>query len=980
MKQAHTPTTTKVHYKLYKAGKFWLVGTLATVSLVASLAVTNSAQADTAATTNSDATDSSVESETSSTDSKAVVLPKSTDSSTTKSDTDDTKTSDVDETTTPATSKGTDSSDKGTSEPASTNSETTDSNNSTEKSDTESSTNSTATGALNTQSTTQSLNTSNDNSVPADSTTNTNVSRIPAQTVKTSAVLASSGLTVKKSVDSLMKLRLAPKSLKHTAVSPVAETMTDTTTGVKPTAPTLSAVPFVNNLYITATGEYVLYNAKASANVYPYVVTNYTTSKGNTIIQPYDLRIQLYGFYVILPQTISGNLTEFQTAADAYVTALQHFTLPDSTGAQQNVFDIQSITAFDLGLTTDGTSRQVYYFRPNDGAKIVTIPSTAPAQHYQPALQLPISTGSSANGPLPAVQINAPVPNVTTPTMDQYIASAKEYDILFAGTNSFSSLYKGQFGYTLIPTSNLIANAPDVYMLGEIPNLDGSTARWAHTLTYVHVPVTDTYNVMNAAGTLLKKITVNNQDGSTYQRTGMIDTVSNLDSLSNSITSDNTSFTVTNTTSTPLSKNYWGISTLTSTTSDNPGTTTQEATLMPTSLEVSDPTIGVPGNIYTVTLKNIQTTLTPKDGTLIAGQSWDPADTLTGLSPDGSALAVDDAIHGLTPTLGSLTYTITDANNKPADEESLKTPGTYYISYSYLDAQGNTTTSTTRSTVTVAPNKAALTIAQPTISLTAGSAWNPTANVTSITAANGTNVKPADALTDKSLTVTVKDKDGNPVTIDSSTKPGTYTVVYHYTDPTTKLDVVSDPVTLTIAPAPTTGGASTPDNGETPTTPTTPVKPTNPAKTTKPAKTVRPAKPVTAKGVAIKDPPIRAIGEPQYTPGIQTGVTFNNAPLSGGEAAAALENQNGQANPATVLTQAQADQLAAERTTAREDADRNANANNANQKNQQNQLADGTNATTTLPQTNDQTATWTAQLGVLLLGLAGALGFRRKRN
>jgi len=91
-----------------------------------------------------------------------------------------------------------------------------------------------------------------------------------------------------------------------------------------------------------------------------------------------------------------------------------------------------------------------------------------------------------------------------------------------------------------------------------------------------------------------------------------------------------------------------------------------------------------------------------------------------------------------------------------------------------------------------------------------------------------------------------------------------------------------------------------------------------------------------------------------------------------------LENQNGQANPATVLSQAQADQLAAERETAREAAARN--TNNANQQDQQNQPTDGTNATTTLPQTNDQPATWTAQLGVLLLGLAGALGFRRKRN
>ncbi|MFD1454534.1 KxYKxGKxW signal peptide domain-containing protein [Levilactobacillus lanxiensis] len=1045
MKQAHTPTTTKVHYKLYKAGKFWLVGTLATVSLVAGLAVTNSAQADTTATTNSDATDSSVESETSSTDSKAVVLPKSTDSSTTKSDTDDTKTSEADETTTPTTSKGTDSSANGTSEQDSNSSDLTNSKNTTQNSETESPANATATSTSSVQSTTQSLNTSKVNNTPADSSTSTNTLKIPAQTGKSSAVLASSGLTVKKSVDSLMKLRLAPASLAHTAVTPVVESdNTDATT-----TDSSFTLGRLSNFYLNLQGSYLPYNYYAPAKLYPYVSDHWTAGQ------------KLFNFYVILPVSITSTVDNMQAGADKYVADLTN----------DGYVSIDSLSVSELAPTTDG--RQVFYFQPDANAHLIEpdmrLVSGPSGQPGQPALTAIVQTTDDT-------AIKGITANNGATNSDGTRVTTISNDVILAGIGANKDAYPTDPDYTVFSTDGLSSNTayPDQYVVGM------TNDRYIKTPTYAFIKVIDYYRVYETGTTTnatsynapitvatgvagssynpadktsdpkastdpatffsrryslapdsVKTLDMKPQtywipslryvgtsdaisddavlpEQSTFALTSMISNASTvngktfvyyIDTIKTSISPTAPAVTIPAATGTwnPLSKEHLNFTSPTGLDyADSSKLTTSEGNLTvkidftpkgnATSSLVSKVDTSKAGTyVVTYSYKDAQGNVTGTDAApisttititnsasistssqpteLIVGQNWDPNTVVNLTDIDGQPL---------TPSASNLKVTsVKNPDESLGSTVNTDVPGTYTVTYTYTDSAGTGHPATATVKVT---SKSKL-VAQNT-NTTAGVKWSPAEAITSLTAANGTPVTPTDS------DITVTNADGSSV---DTSKPGTYNVIYHYTDPTTKLDVVSDPVTLTIDPAPTTGGSgtntgtTTPDNGETPTTPTTPVKPTNPVKTTKPAKTVHPVTPVTVKGVAIKDPPIRAIGEPQYTPGIQTGVTVNTSPLSGGEAAAALENQNGQANPATVLSQAQADQLAAERATAREAAARNANANNANQQNQQKQLAGGTNATT-LPQTNDQPATWIAQLGVLLLGLASALGFRRKRN
>jgi LPXTG-motif cell wall-anchored protein len=1065
MKQAHTPTTTKVHYKLYKAGKFWLVGTLATVSLVAGLAVTNSAQADTTATTNSDATDSSVESETSSTDSKAVVFPKSTDSSTTKSDTDDTKTSDADETTTPATSKGTDSSDNGTSEPASNSSDSTNSKNTTQNSGTASPANATATSTSSVQSTTQSLNTSKVNNTPADSSTNTNTLKIPAQTGKSAAVLASGGLTVKKSVDSLMKSRLAPASLAHTAVTPIVES--DNTDATTPTDSSFT-LGKLSNFYLNLQGNYLPYDYNAPANLYPYVSEHWTVGQ------------KLFNFYVILPVSITSTVANMQAGADKYVETLN----------KEGYISIKSLTVSELAPTVPETdpadsktnqamySRQVFYFQPDANAHLIK-PDTRfiGGTNGQPALTAMVKTTADTH-------ISGIVANNSATNSDNTPVTTISNDVILAGIGADPDAYPTDPDYTVFSTDGLSSGIayPDKFVVGM------TNYRYIKTPAYAYINAVDSYRVY-ATGTTTNATTypyafhvATGVVGSSYNPTDKTSDVKSTDPAS--FFSRTYSLAPNSVKSLDMKPQQYWIPSLhyvgTSDAISDDAVLPEKSTFSLTSMIIPDSAVtnGVNGKTFVYYIDPIKTSISPTASAVTIPATtgtWDPLSTdhLTFSSPTGLDYT---ASSNLTTSEGNLTVKIDftpkgDTTSSLVSKVDTSKAGTYVVTYSYKDAQGNVTgteaapisttlTITNSASISTSSKPAELVVGQdwnpntavslkdidgqPLVSLTdtdgqpvtpsadnlqvtsvenpdkskgttvntdvpgtytvtytytdsaetkhpatatvkvtsksqlvaqntnttAGVKWSPAEAITSLTAANGTPVTPTDS------DITVTNKDGSKV---DTSKPGTYTVIYHYTDPTTKLDVVSDPVTLTIA-APTTGGTTTPDNGETPTTPTTPVKPTNPAKTPKPAKTVRPVKPVTVKGVAIKDPPIRAIGEPQYTPGTQTGVTVNNAPLSGGEAAAALENQNGRANPATVLTQAQADQLAADQVAAREAAARNANANNANQQHQQNQLANGTNVTTTLPQTNDHPTTWTAQLGVLLLGLAGALGFRRKRN
>ncbi|WP_125580105.1 KxYKxGKxW signal peptide domain-containing protein [Levilactobacillus cerevisiae] len=1011
MKQADTRTTTKVHYKLYKAGKFWLVGTLATVSLVAGLAVTNPAQAD---TTDGSTASSSIDSGSSSTSTDSTTLSSSqesttsnsastaSDSSTTDKEGDSTATSDAKKTVS-TTAQNTNSS----------------------------TTNKTSLTVADGGSHAESISASTASKPTESSTIATQRVASHRKVLKTtspSAVLAASGLSAKKAVDRLMHSRLAPVSLKHTAITPVAEDLTNsvvTTQDNSTLSPvTLTTFPKVSNFYVSVTGSTIPYNSYARASLLPY------SSEFLNIGE------ELFGFYVVLPKSITATLADVQTGATNYVHSLTQEIDP---ATNKPYTQISSLTAYQLADTAnmaDPTQdgRQVFYFQPDTNAKVNTRDNSL-GYNNQIKMTVAVRTASDTSTPVPQkIDLNAVGYTKGDTTTLPY------NDVLFAGYNSNPIYTPGDSNYMTMASNSFGADWPDQYVVGIAADNGAATLNY-HTFTVTDSVVgyvtgtTDLaiYGFQYTPGTA----------GSTY-------------TLSDYVTNETVDAHIrSNALYWKPSTRFVGTQIGKTLTIHDDGTAVLPTTaiLNPTSLDLSinsaDPVYNTKGITYVFYLDKIKTKLTPKNTTLAVNSAWTPDNNLTIVTPSGATdlttlnkegtltttvtnssgqtvsadtftqtpgkytvtygykdLQGNKYLDAATPTVtsgtatiivadtdsslsvpnkvsvisgeswipGSIT-TITDAKGNPltstkdlsitADGTSFSptepfpttTPGTYPLTYSYTDSVGVTRTANT--TLTVLPNQSAIIASKTTV--VAGTPLNPAAAITSIVDASG---KP---ITTTDVAVTVTNEDGTAVNTDTA-KPGTYTVVYHFTDPITKLDVASAPVTLTITAAPTTGGSSTntgsttPDNGETPTTPTTPVKPAKPAKTTKPAKTPR-----IGKAATIKDPPARIVitSAPHYTPAIQTGVTGHSSPLSGGEAAAALNRQNGRTKPANMLTQAQADQLATQQAAANLAAEHAAN---------------GSNAATDLPQTGDQSTTWTAELGVLLLTITGALGFRRRRH
>lgn len=922
MKQADTRTTTKVHYKLYKAGKFWLVGTLATVSLVAGLAVTNPAQAD---TTDGSTASSSIDSGSSSTSTDSTTLSSSqesttsnsastaSDSSTTDKEGDSTATSDAKKTVS-TTAQNTNSS----------------------------TTNKTSLTVADGGSHAESISSSTASKPTESSTIATQHVASHRKVLKTtspSAVLAASGLSAKKAVDRLMHSRLAPVSLKHTAVTPVAEDLASsvvTTRANSTLSPvTLTTFPKVSNFYVSVTGSTIPYNSYARASLLPY------SSEFLNIGE------ELFGFYVVLPKSITATLADVQTGATNYVHSLTQEIDP---ATNKPYTQISSLTAYQLADTAnmaDPTQdgRQVFYFQPDTNAKVNTRDNSL-GYNNQIKMTVAVRTASDTSTPVPQkIDLNAVGYTKGDTTTLPY------NDVLFAGYNSNPIYTPGDSNYMTMASNSFGADWPDQYVVG-IAADNGATTLNYHTFTVTDSVVgyvtgtTDLaiYGFQYTPGTA----------GSTY-------------TLSDYVTNETVDAHIrSNALYWKPSTRFVGTQIGKTLTIHDDGTAVLPTTaiLNPTSLDLSinsaNPVYNTKGITYVFYLDMIKTKLTPKDTTLTVNSPWTPDNNLTIVTPSGAT--------DLT-TLnkeGTLTTTVTNSSGQTVSADTFtQTPGKYTVTYGYKDLQNNkyldvATPTVTSATATISVTDSSLSI--PTaVSVISGESWIP-GSIATITDVYGNPLTSNNGLS-------IKNANGNEITPTDSfdtTTPGSYLLTYSYTDSVGVLHTAR--TTLTITPAPTTGGSSTntgtttPDNGETPTTPMTPVKPAKPAKTTKPAKTPR-----IGKAATIKDPPARIVitSALHYTPAIQTGVTGHSSPLSGGEAAAALNRQNGRANSANVLTQAQADQLATQQAAAKSAAERAAN---------------GSNATTDLPQTSEQPTTWTAELGVLLLTITGALGFRRRRH
>ncbi|MCF6161157.1 hypothetical protein [Furfurilactobacillus milii] len=242
------------------------------------------------------------------------------------------------------------------------------------------------------------------------------------------------------------------------------------------TAPPLNQAPALSNFFVSGQGNYILYNASGVFDLFPYSVTN--------------LNKQLYGFYVVLPTSITGQgLPVIQAAADDLVTQMK-----------AKGFSIDSMTAYQLNDTTDG--RQVYYFRPNDGAN----DTNANVSSSWPVLHLPVHTGADVNTTPKTINMNAN-------TMNELASKG----VLFAGSGNYT---EGGGFYPTLSASSLGINAPDANLKGIV--YSGIT----RTLTYTHATVTDTYNIVDAeTNKVIKVLTKVGQDGTQYSRKGFIDSL-----------------------------------------------------------------------------------------------------------------------------------------------------------------------------------------------------------------------------------------------------------------------------------------------------------------------------------------------------------------------------------------------------------------------------------------------------------------------
>ncbi|ERL66109.1 hypothetical protein L248_1201 [Schleiferilactobacillus shenzhenensis LY-73] len=379
--------------------------------------------------------------------------------------------------------------------------------------------------------------------------------------------------------------------------------------GTVPTAPKLTTQPSLSNFYIEASG-YALYGGVGSFKVFAY--------KGNS-------GDQLYGFYIILPAQLTADLADVQKATQDYLALLQA-NMTDG----QHTYTISSLTAYQLHNTSTATGdRQVFYFRPNDGAK-----KNVPVEASWDALNMPVKVkeeGAISPSLRGSVSFNAN----TVPEIPQY-------GVLFAGTGDYSFVNQNSY-YTITPDKiGLTADElPDKNIAGialtdirRVLNLTGAT-------------VVDTYNLVDAdTGAVIMSKTKSGDSGDYYSRVGLVDTLTSWDPS--------------------LHTTYWQRSM----TIDSGSLTDTHVEWVPSDWhsDTNNPTIA--GKTYTIKVSKIKTSLKLKQLFVDPGGEWQWTDSVDSLiGPDGTKLATADV--------------------QESDNVDTNKPGIYSVSISYKDTQGN---------------------------------------------------------------------------------------------------------------------------------------------------------------------------------------------------------------------------------------------------------------------------------------------------
>ncbi|KRM41795.1 DUF5776 domain-containing protein [Lentilactobacillus parafarraginis] len=479
--------------------------------------------------------------------------------------------------------------------------------------------------------------------------------------------------------------------------------------GQLPSKPTkLTQFPPLTNFYADTNGaRYIYTNLTATLPLYPYNSERKDTDS------------ELYGFYVVLPKTLTMTLADAQQSARQYLEKLQ---------SPAYNYSITSLTAYDLGTTKDGTDRQVFYFQPNDGANNKQATTVSDSSKW-PVFNLNVKTGTDKDAQdNPTILLNA--------NNEQELKD----DVLFAGTNDFQSHGSS---YPTLTASGFIDGAPDQYIAGI------SYDQIQKTLTYVSsksISVRDQFVIRDAVThQVINQFPIVGQNESTIKVQDIINNLSKYGVSLDGYKPDTL-------------KLYKGD------VSDSTGLAPIDASssLTYTPSIWGDSQTESDGQTYTFFVNST------KEGQIdladnpvyIIGNEWDPKSYIK------SATDVDGS------KVDPKNIEVTGVSSTPTKV------GVIQLTYSFKDKNGNSITKTTN--VDVRNAKGSLTLKNnPTYTL--GTKWDPKSYIESATDANGAKIDSKDIQlsgdTEQptktgtvSLTYSFKDINGNEITKQTSVK------------------------------------------------------------------------------------------------------------------------------------------------------------------------------------------------------------------
>ena len=488
----------------------------------------------------------------------------------------------------------------------------------------------------------------------------------------------------------------------------------------------------------------------------------------------------------------STPVTQVDTSTAGIYTITTSFT--DQSGTSQSASSTVTVKTAETTINT-GTDQTLYVddtYTPNTITAKYQDGSTVPSDQ--------LTTTIIDN------ETNEPVDQVDT-------TKTGSYTIETSFTDQNGKTVTGTSQVTVVAKDGAITSSDQTIYAGDAYTPSAVTAKYADGTDVPAKELTTTYTLNgepttsvdpNVAGTYEVTTAFNDGNGQTISTTSTV----TVKAVTGAITADDTTIYVGDTAWTPTTSLISAINSdgddvigqVTSTIKNSAGETVPVIdTSKPGTYEVTYQFTDVNQQVQTKTIT--LTVVADNDmidladnTTFYVGDSWTPSDNVTKATDiDGSDVT------------DQVTYTVTQ-NGQTVPDVDMTQPGTYEVTYRFKNQQGSDTTAT--QTITVLPNDAAIKLTDQT-TITAGSSWTPSDNLTSVTDVDGSAVN-----LDK-VTITVT-KDGQTVSGVDTNQAGTYEVTYRFknqlgsdTTVTQTITVTPNAATLEVTPAITVTAGTT---------------------------------------------------------------------------------------------------------------------------------------------------------------------------